>query len=884
MKIVTWNANSVVKKFKEFKNFLYKNKYDIAGICETKTKKNCKLVIPGYKVYLNSRNSRGGGVAIAIRENIKHFPFNVALNGSIEFVGVKVVSESSSLFVGQVYKPPNKPLLVQDLDSLFSINNILIMGDLNCKRKEWHCSSDNKSGETLLSYCLNNRITIASPQTATNFPTVGKASVIDFFLLKNRLEHSLPFSRCELSSDHNPVEIKIFFDYKINDCTLVYDFAKADWGNFKGELNQNLNLNCHIDSKEALEAQTNLFTNLVTAAIHNHVPVKKLNSHEKSLPMHLKSLITLKNRLRRQLQKRPSPPLKALYSKVVRNVQKKLRLHDAQVFENFVNKLDFKDGSIWKFTRKYTRRAIAPTSLYDSNNHELSSDLERANAFAEYFASLSKGFDDLGNKSFTKKVQDTVRKFMKKSTNPATYNEVKCTSYKEVCSVIKSLKTNKAAGHDAISVRVIKNLPRKAVVFIVKIINGIFYTSHFPSAWKISKVIPLIKKNKDISQISSYRPISLLPVLSKIAEKIIKKRLLSFIAENDLLAKEQFGFREGHSTVDQLARLVNEITSNFNRKLHTGALSLDIEAAFPTVWLIGLLYKLIINKFPPYLILTLYSYLLNRRMFVFSNSTKSKLVDLLAGVPQGSVLGPLLYLIFTNDAPKIKGVDESLFADDKLLLASSFRTSAIAKKLKLAYDANKRYFNKWKTKINDGKTEAIIFTKRRPVISDNVFCGDVKINWSTKIKYLGITLDHKLNFGDHVRSIVQKSINNLIKLYPLFKNKYLSQNSKLTFYKAFIRSAMLYACPVWSSTCRSNIDKLQVVQNTFLRIIGNHRKFTLISLMHEISNIEYISDCIHKYTANYFNKISSHPNVLVRNILYDTNVRYKHKRIMHILQ
>ena len=165
----------------------------------------------------------------------------------------------------------------------------------------------------------------------------------------------------------------------------------------------------------------------------------------------------------------------------------------------------------------------------------------------------------------------------------------------------------------------------------------LFITGNFPSSWKIAKVIPIAKKGKDNMQLNSYRPISLLPHISKIAEIIIKNRILSFVNANKLLVDGQFGFRCGHSTVDQLARLVNALTSNFNDKLHTGALLLDIEKAFDTVWQYGLIYKLIMYNFPRYLILLLNSYLQNRNIFVELNNVASKLYSLHAGVPQGSV-------------------------------------------------------------------------------------------------------------------------------------------------------------------------------------------------------------------------------------------------------
>lgn len=455
--------------------------------------------------------------------------------------------------------------------------------------------------------------------------------------------------------------------------------------------------------------------------------------------------------------------------------------------------------------------------------------------------------------------------------------------YAEVVKSIKSLKNGKSAGHDMITSIILKNLPRKALVFIIKVINGIFSTGYFPKDWKLAKVIPIGKKGKDSSKICNYRPISLLPHLSKVVEKIIKSRLLKHVDKNNLIQNSQFGFRSGHSTIDQLARLINNLTKNFNDRKHTGALLLDVEKAFDTVWQYGLIYKLIKYNFPNYLVKVMFSYLLNRNMYVQINGVSSKKCVLHAGVPQGSVLGPILFIIFVNDAPLTKGVDESIFADDKMMFTSSYRISAITKRLQQALNSNKKFFHKWKIKLNDAKTEAIIITKRRPEIDTNIIIENQKIEWLNKIKYLGLVLDAKLTFEAHVKTVAQKAVSKLITLYPLLNRRSkISVSNKLLIYKVLVRPALLYASPVWSMISKCHYDKLQVVQNKFLRLIGNYRRYTQIKEMHKELEIEYVRNYIKKLSIDYFNKIGQHTNKLVKNINY-VNKKYKHKRLMEVL-
>lgn len=158
-------------------------------------------------------------------------------------------------------------------------------------------------------------------------------------------------------------------------------------------------------------------------------------------------------------------------------------------------------------------------------------------------------------------------------------------------------------------------------------------------------------------------------------------------------------------------------------------------------------------NFPKYLIFLLWSYLGDRKFFVFLNNVISSLQRFHAGVPQGSVLGPLIFIIFLNNAPKINQVEESIFADDELMFTSFFRIFAIVKRLQQVLKVNRKYFGKLKIKINMKKTEVILFTKRKPNIDNNIHFDNVTSGWSNKIKYLCVILDKKLIFGDHINCL-----------------------------------------------------------------------------------------------------------------------------------
>ena len=244
--------------------------------------------------------------------------------------------------------------------------------------------------------------------------------------------------------------------------------------------------------------------------------------------------------------------------------------------------------------------------------------------------------------------------------------DIKLTSPAEIKTIVKNFKNGKAPGWDDIPNIVLKNLNNKALVQLTHIFNCSLKLSYFPNAWKTAIILPIYKGGgKDKKEPTSYRPISLLCTISKIFEKIILTRLnREGKLETEVLNDDQFGFRESRSTVKQLARVVFDITNNFNLKKSTAALLLDVEKAFDTVWHDGLIYQLKEYNIPIYIIRIISSFLSSRKFKVKVGNDLSTSKTQAAGVPQGSILGPKLYIIYNNNIPANKETKKALFADD----------------------------------------------------------------------------------------------------------------------------------------------------------------------------------------------------------------------------
>jgi hypothetical protein len=308
---------------------------------------------------------------------------------------------------------------------------------------------------------------------------------------------------------------------------------------------------------------------------------------------------------------------------------------------------------------------------------------------------------------------------------------------------IGSLKKKKAPGPDNISNTALKLLPPKVVVTLAAIFNASLRLCHFPSRWKNATVIFIPKPGKNSKLPQSNRPISLLSSIGKVLEKVILTRLVKVTDENSTIPDEQFGFRPKHSTVDQLINVTEFIAKGFGQNQSTGAIFLDVAKAFDTVWHDGLVYKLHAAGVPMAMVRLLNSFL-NRR--VFHAKILSTQREIQAGVPQGSVLSPTLYAIFTADIPKPDNTKIALYADDTAILVRSWSPEIISRDLQGAVENLESWFRTWRIDVNPEKSSAILFTKRhfRPVGEVAMF--NRVIPWTTVVKYLGVKFDNHLTF------------------------------------------------------------------------------------------------------------------------------------------
>ena len=331
--------------------------------------------------------------------------------------------------------------------------------------------------------------------------------------------------------------------------------------------------------------------------------------------------------------------------------------------------------------------------------------------------------------------------------------------------IIHKLKIKKASGYDNISNQILKKLTLSALVLLKDIFNACLNICYFPVKWKTGKVIAIPKPGKIHTDPMNYRPITLLPTMGKVFEKAILAKLILFEETNSIIIPQQFGFRSKHSTTQQIIRITENISMNFNKNQSTGMALLDIEKAYDSVWHKGLLFKMRKYNYPLSLIKLTSSFLSDRSSFVDINGIGSKLYSIPAGVPQGSLLSPHLFNIYINGIPKPKNCDLAIYADDTALFTNvdSQDIEQLISNLEQGLKKIKKYFSDWKIRINESKTEAIIFTHstimQKKMKNRQLSYNNVNLEWKDNVKYLGIHLDKKLTMSYNITNSIKKQTN-----------------------------------------------------------------------------------------------------------------------------
>ena len=819
-------------------NFLTNNcDLDFILLCETflTDLNNSLFNIDGFqKVEKHRIHSRGGGVALYIN-NKYEFSMRDDLScfeeGLFESLFVEINTGTRNLILGEVYRVPNTS--IQGFNEKYehlvsSVMNekkeLLIGSDQNLNLIK---ANEDKNIQNFLdiNYSYGLLPVIVRPTRIT----YDTATLIDNFYTSNKDSHKSAILLADIS-DHFPVFIcfdkkkKIakrnkminFTVNKINDQQLTEinnDLKLIDW---------NSNLSC-CDVNESYA----IITSSINECVKKHSQEKVVNISTKKVihePWMTKGLLKSSNKLDRLHMKslRGNSEAKEKY-KNYRNIFNYLKRSAKQSYYNgIINDFKSDTSKLWhtlnKIIGKTNNKKDLPGSFVISG--ELCNDAKKiSDGFCEYFTSVGE--------MFSRKIpnsQHSHEHYLRQNYSKSIFFEP--TTKEEILSIInKQIKPKKSCGHDGINGWLIKKIGDSLSLPLSIAINKSIESGNVPESQKLAKVIP-IYKSKDTQQFGNYRPISLLPVLSKILEKAIYKRLYNFLTQENILFTSQYGFRQGHSTIQATTELLYNILHGFEENKYSLALFLDLSKAFDTIDHSVMLEKLEYYGIRGLPLQWFQSYLSNRKQFVTYNGIKSNILPITCGVPQGSVLGPLLFLIYMNDLPNtLQFCKALLFADDTTIHYTHENIDTLYQIVNNDLSQASDWFRANKLSINASKTYYLLFHSRYMEVPENnhsIFLAESEIQRADFIKFLGLFIDEKLEWNKHA-SVVSSKIARSLYILNSIKNMVPLTTLK-TLYYSLVYTHLNYGIIHWSNTYKYNLDKIISQQMKVVKIIANFKK------------------------------------------------------------
>ena len=889
--LMHWNARSLFPKIDELTTLLSSlcSKFNAICISETWISSDNKnlIHIDGYSFHNVGRGTRrGGGVGIFV--DIKYNSFLLsALSLSedcIESIFIECRYKSKEFIVGCVYRPPNSdPLLylqalcdiLGKLSNLGKVCDTIICGDFNFNFLN---PNDNSCLELVNLMLLNSFLPLITKPTRV---TADTATLIDNIFI-NRPVNYLSGIIMEPLSDHYP----IFLIYKnvivlANSETSDSKFIKYRIINDSTVESLSIALQGH-DFSDVYEATNvdyafKIFIDTIMCHYNLFCPVKvkTIRGRDISKPwIDLETKREIRNRSKLYKKYRANLISERTYKNYRNGVTHLIREKKRSYFEGKF--LEYKDDI--KNTWKLINRTIRPNRFGEGKSHieklnvdgsTLTDSKTIANTINNYFStigeSIASSFDSTGTYS-----QHLLGNF------PNSFF-LAPVDYRDIHSTIMSLK-NKSCSIDNLPVTILKQISYIISPVLEYLVNFSINSGTFPDCLKVSRVVPLHKGGIKLD-VSNYRPISILNVFSKILEKIVHKQLYNYFEYNHILDDSQFGFRKNKSTTQALLRHTNYIYESLDNDKLVFSLYLDLKKAFDSVdheILLGKLSHYGIRGTP---LKWFRSYLTNRRQYVAINDNCSDLHPITHSVPQGSNLGPLLFLIYINDISRISDYFRfTMFADDCALSCNFGRAelTTIHHHINLNLKRISDWLSSNKIMLNSDKTNYILYSYRGNPNINPVKIGNCEIDRVNSVRYLGVFLDSRLHFEHQVNSVsvkLSRAAGMLFKLRTFYPISVLRR-----LYYSFVHPHLLYGIELWFAAPTYLSRKLMILQKRTVRCVNGldflaHTEAAFHSMkLLPLEKLYEVCVCIYMYKTI---KIDDYDSILL-NKLITFNVNHDH--------
>lgn len=862
------NIQSVAKNKDELQRTLLDKSYAAAFLSETWTQTSLegtnKYNITGYNKFLKSRNDNYGGSAIYLRQDLAYVEIDTPPTSEfIQLVMVRLIC--LDLVMVSVYIAPQIPnnLLETDLKSIFhclaNFTKVVIGGDFNAHSSVWGNDYQDSKGEIILDIINNSNMILLNDQSKTFVPIQlnRKATAIDLTLCTANIHNSLIWKTLQhsIGSHHLLIEFSFQRDTQISRPRYFYNHKKISQK--VGQISPE-----EFNSIEELQK-------IVLAIFEEN---RKIN---KFTPKYWWSIDVenawLEKNQARSIFNRTSSVENLIDLKKKQAVFNKLKKESkTENFKKFVEEINpqMSSSELWhKINRLSGKSKKAPTNNILFENEDM----------AKTFLNKHFGHNDpinLTDDQFT-----------------INYNILSLEKFNEILNN----KKKSSPGEDKISYELLKSFKNETKINIVKLLNEIWKDCYLPMSLKTITIVAIPKPGKNQSTIDGKRPISLVPTLTKITNSAVLEKIQSHIFQNKIIPETSFGFRKNSSTITCTNFLVNTVKQNKRQNFVTACIFLDLSNAFNAV-ITDKLINIMQNYYFPGELSSWVSQFLKNRKIIF-NTKSGKIEKFVSnGLPQGDVLSPTLFNIYTSNLHNNEDTEVVLvqFADDFGIIVRARNIENLNSRMQTVVDNFCLKMSELNFKINPEKTKLILFQNSNNLINitiDNINIENVRIH-----TYLGLTLDKYLSFGVHIKNTKTKVTDRLNMIKVLNNMKFGAHpQTMITIYKSIFRSIIEYGASVFNNSKKTNKKILETVNNTCLRKITGCTKTTPLNtlmaisaqqpipLRHEFVASKEVARIVHQNSIimKQFNSLPT--DVDTEKLTYIENIFTKYRHIFELI-
>lgn len=757
--ILQWNARSLISNGQEFKRYIHElnSKPDVICIQETWLKPHLDFVLKGYiSIRHDRRKERGGGCMTFVRDGISYRHLSTAEEH--ECIVIEIFNGDNGKYTVVNYYNPCKALTNELLGNIIKRSHReLWCGDFNAHNSLWGSKHTDLNGEAVeemindrMLVCLNNgsgtRINIYKNET----------SCIDLTLVDRKIASICEWEvekNTSMGSDHFPIFCKIEIELKIEESYIhhKWHFMRADWEEFYKNCNEEIKKFPEVE--QTIDQINNNLSTLILTAASKAIPISNNQKIKVNVPWwndKCKEVIKNRNKAFKILRKTLTTDNLIEYQRkktLARKVIKEVKRESWRQFCSTIGRETTLD-KMWMMVKKMLGR-YKPQSIpvLIDKNFKAISEKEKANMLGKYFADIHKG-DHLDD-CFKKRKEDILKAnegiLNCKSETGSILDED--FNMSELKMAVDSTAYS-SPGCDNLCYAMFRKLPEEVLDKILELFNKIWNEGKLPKIWKKATILPFPKPGKDSSNPGNYRPIALTSHLGKLMEKLVVGRLNYFLENKGLLKSYQTGFRRNKSTTDALVKLCNEVEKSLVMKEVMAAVFLDIEKAYDTMWREGLLIKLekigVSGKMFNYIL----DFLTCRSLRVRVGNRLSEEYMVESGIPQGSVISPILFNIMINDLFE-KGGEGLLYADDAVVWKKGrnipYIIGSLQKEIKILEQWGIDWGNQVNQKKSMSKSKVMFFTRKKVPEKFKVMLYNQPLERVIKFKYLGIFMDENLH-------------------------------------------------------------------------------------------------------------------------------------------